>query len=112
MPPPRKLTDADLPAVKRMFAAGDSDEQMGVALGCGEATVRRFRIGHGLKRPRGNPNFARGQRKDVSPPPPIIPESTYEENGRTIIKLPPGVAHGIVPEPTARVKQKRRRSGL
>jgi hypothetical protein len=104
MPKPRKLTEADLPAVKRMLSARMTDAQIGSALGCGEATLKRFRIEQGLAKPKGNPTWCRPDRQPPKPPP--VVQSTYEENGRTITVLPPGIARGVVPGPTVRARAK------
>lgn len=104
MPRKRTLPDSELPAVTRMFRAGASDDALARFFDCSTTSVKRFRYRHGLFKPKGR--FV----QQVEPQAPCPAFTTYEENGRIITKLPPGYAHGVAPEPTVRVRQKRRQS--
>lgn len=95
-----KLTPEDAPAVREMAAVGKSQNAIALHFQVSQPTVSAFMRKHGIK----TTQRAWGARGGTYEQTPLPGEavSVVDEHGRTVTKLPPGYAHGVAPEPSAK----------
>ena len=104
-PREQRIPDDQIEVVRQMMKTM-TDVEIGRHYGYGSSTAADFRRKHGLKRPKGNPNWKRPGAGTIEPTPMSRDMTTYtDEQGRTVTKCSPGYAHGVFPD--ASVKPKR-----